>query len=70
MGKSIVVLRHEYQQALCELTNKAGLPAFVAYEVVRSLCDELKRLSDAELQHELAQQKNTEESETNADNDI
>ena len=68
MGKSIIILRHEYQQALCELTNKSGLPVFVMHEVVRGLCDELKRLSDAELQRELAMLKQ-EESETNADND-
>lgn len=67
MDKSIVILRHEYQQALVDLTNKAGLPIFVMHEVVRSLADELKKMSDAELQRELAR---IEEVKANAHDDV
>lgn len=41
--KPLSLLRQDYINALCETTNKSGLPAFVVVEVLNSVLQEMRK---------------------------
>lgn len=51
-SKPITVARNDYMQALCDISNNSGLPAFVMMEVVERLRMQLERLAQAELERD------------------
>lgn len=51
-SKPITVARNDYMQALCDISNNSGLPAFVMMEVVERLKMQLERLAQAELERD------------------
>ena len=47
--KPITVARRDYMAAVCEATNKSGLPAFVVVDVLEKVLAEMKPAMDAEV---------------------
>lgn len=52
--KPITVARNDYMNALCEITNRSGLPAFVIADVLDKLLNEVKARADIELKNDMA----------------
>jgi len=52
--KPITVARRDYMAAVCEATNKSGLPAFVVVDVLEKVLSELRPAMDAELKRDFA----------------
>ena len=54
MAKPLSVARIEYMNAISEITNKSGLPAFVILEVIERFRSQLESLAQAEVQRDTA----------------
>jgi len=70
--KPITILRHEYMQDLCRITNESELPAFVKLEVIERLKSQLENLAQAELERDftlyrqdVAKEKTVDQKEDN-----
>lgn len=58
ISKPITIARNEYMQAICDISNNSGLPAFVMLEVVERLKSQLEGLVQAELERDTVAYKN------------
>lgn len=54
MQKPLTLLRNDYMNALANLSNQSGLPAFVMLEVVERMKSQLEKLAEAQLQQDTA----------------
>lgn len=52
--KPITVARRDYMAAVCEATNKSGLPAFVVVDVLERVLKEMRSAADTEVQRDFA----------------
>ena len=52
--KPITVARNDYMRAVCDITNNAGLPAFMVIDVLEKFISEMNRLAEAELSRDTA----------------
>lgn len=53
MEKPITIRREEFMQSLCDISNQAGLPAFVMLEVIERLKNQLESMVQAEYQRDM-----------------
>lgn len=65
--KPITIARNEFMQAICDISNNSGLPAFVMLEVVERLKSQLEGLVQAELERDTVAYKSAMAKE-NGDN--
>lgn len=65
MKKPITLLRRDYQQKVVELTNNAGLPAFVMVEVLENILSQLRPLMDSQVQRDEARWRAAVQEENN-----
>lgn len=69
MNKPITVARQEFSEALVNLVNNSGLPAFVMRQSLAQMDNALSQLEQAQLEKDTAEW-NQQEGADDADRDI
>lgn len=67
MNKPITVARNDYIQAICDISNKSGLPAFVKVDVLERILIEVRSVADMELKRDEAEYRASLQKEKNKD---
>ena len=64
MQKPLSLANRDYMQALCDVTNNCGLPAFVIVDAVTKLLNQVQVMAENELKHDEAIYRATLQKET------
>lgn len=53
MNKPLTVMRQEFTEALVNLVNESGLPAFIVRNELANVYEKLAEIEQAQLQHDM-----------------